>query len=132
MPVPDAVLLFAMDRAHARIQVKHHASVDRAAMRSNGSNSAMSGSGIFLLQRLFLMRIICASSNCQPSSYEKIAAKAAREGLDHIRFLLRLVELELIDREQRMVERRIRAARFPAVKISTHSTSPLSHRSTSR
>jgi PhoU domain/IstB-like ATP binding protein len=32
------------------------------------------------------------------------------------RFLLRLAELELIDRETRMVERRIRAARFPAVK----------------
>ena len=31
-------------------------------------------------------------------------------------YLLRLAELELIDRHQRMVERRIRAARFPAVK----------------
>ena len=48
--------------------------------------------------------------------YEKVAAEAAREGLDHVRYLLRLVELELIDRERRMVERRIRAARFPAVK----------------
>jgi DNA replication protein DnaC len=48
--------------------------------------------------------------------YEKLAAETSREGLDHIRFLLRLAELELIDRERRMVERRIRAARFPAVK----------------
>jgi len=48
--------------------------------------------------------------------YEKVALEAAREGQDHIRYLLRLVELELIDRERRMVERRIRAARFPAVK----------------
>jgi DNA replication protein DnaC len=48
--------------------------------------------------------------------YEKVAVEAAREGLDHVRFLLRLVELELIDRERRMVERRIRTARFPAVK----------------
>jgi IstB-like ATP binding protein len=48
--------------------------------------------------------------------YEKLAAEAAREGLDHVRFLLRLAELELIDRERRMVERRICAARFPAVK----------------
>jgi hypothetical protein len=30
-----------------------------------------------------------------------------------VRFLLRLAELELIDRERRMAERRIRAARFP-------------------
>jgi DNA replication protein DnaC len=48
--------------------------------------------------------------------YDKVAAEAAREGLDHVRFLLRLAELELIDRERRMVERRIRAAHFPAVK----------------
>lgn len=48
--------------------------------------------------------------------YEKVAAEAARDGHDHIRYLLRLVELELIDRERRMVERRIRAARFPATK----------------
>ena len=38
------------------------------------------------------------------------------EGLDHVQFLARLVELELIDRERRMVERRIKAAKFPAAK----------------
>ena len=47
---------------------------------------------------------------------EKVARECARDGVDHSRYLLRLVELELIDRERRMVERRIRAARFPAVK----------------
>ncbi len=36
--------------------------------------------------------------------------------MDHPEYLLRLAELELIDRHQRMVERHIRAARFPAVK----------------
>ena len=36
------------------------------------------------------------------------------------RYLVRLTELELIDRERRMVERRIRVAKFPAVK-SLHS-----------
>ena len=48
--------------------------------------------------------------------YDKVARDCAREGVDHPRYLLRLVELELIDRERRMVERRIKAARFPAVK----------------
>ena len=48
--------------------------------------------------------------------HEKVAREAAQEGFDHPRYLLRLAELELIDRERRMVERRIRAARFPAVK----------------
>ena len=48
--------------------------------------------------------------------YGKMAAQCAAEGVDHPQCLLRLAELELIDRHQRMVERRIRAARFPAVK----------------
>lgn len=48
--------------------------------------------------------------------YDKVACECARDGVDHPRYLLRLVELELIDRERRMVERRIKAARFPAVK----------------
>ena len=48
--------------------------------------------------------------------YEKVARECAQGGVDHTRYLLRLIELELIDRERRTIERRIRAARFPAVK----------------
>jgi len=48
--------------------------------------------------------------------HEKLARLCAAENMNHTRFLLRLAELELIDRERRMVERRIKAARFPAVK----------------
>ncbi len=48
--------------------------------------------------------------------YERLARQCATEGVDHVRFLLRLVELELIDRERRLVERRIKAARFPVAK----------------
>jgi DNA replication protein DnaC len=48
--------------------------------------------------------------------YDKVAQQCAAEGLDHPRYLLRLSELELIEREGRMVERRIREARFPTVK----------------
>ena len=48
--------------------------------------------------------------------YDKLARHCAAEGQDHVRFLARLVELELIDRERRMIERRIKAAKFPAVK----------------
>lgn len=50
------------------------------------------------------------------AEYERQAQDCARSGIDHVRYLLRLAELELIERERRMVERRIRAARFPAVK----------------
>ena len=48
--------------------------------------------------------------------YDRVARQCAAEGVDHPGFLLRLAELELIDRERRTIERRIRAARFPAVK----------------
>ena len=48
--------------------------------------------------------------------YDKLARQCAAEGADHVRYLVRLAELELIDRERRMVERRIKAARFPVVK----------------
>ncbi len=48
--------------------------------------------------------------------YDKQAKQCASEGVDHTRYLLRLTELELIDRERRMVERRIKQAKFPATK----------------
>lgn len=48
--------------------------------------------------------------------YDKVAQQCAREGVEHVQYLLRLCELELLDRERRAVERRIRAARFPVLK----------------
>ena len=48
--------------------------------------------------------------------YDKQARQCAAEGVDYPRYLLRLAELELIDRERRMIERRIKEAKFPAVK----------------
>ena len=48
--------------------------------------------------------------------YGKVAAQCAAEGVDHPGYLLRLSELELIDRHHRMVDRRIKAARFPVTK----------------
>jgi DNA replication protein DnaC len=48
--------------------------------------------------------------------HDRLARQCAAEGADHLRYLLRLAELELIEREGRMVERRIREAHFPTVK----------------
>ena len=48
--------------------------------------------------------------------YDKIAHQCAAEGVDYPRYLLRLVEAEIIERERRMVDRRIKAAKFPTVK----------------
>ena len=44
------------------------------------------------------------------------AQQCAAEKKDHVQYLLRLCELELIERERRMIERRIKAAKFPATK----------------
>ena len=48
--------------------------------------------------------------------YDKVAQQCAAEGVDFPRYLLRLSELELLDRERRATERRIRQAKFDAVK----------------
>jgi hypothetical protein len=58
--------------------------------------------------------------------YDKLAQQCAAEGVDHPRYLLRLAELELIDRERRMV-RRHGSRRRRAWIVST---SPRSLRST--
>ncbi len=48
--------------------------------------------------------------------YDKVARQCAAEGVDYPRYLLRLTEQELLDRERRATERRIHQARFPVVK----------------
>ena len=48
--------------------------------------------------------------------YGKVAQQCAVEGVDYESFLLRLSEQELIDRQRRMVERRIKQAKFPTLK----------------
>jgi len=48
--------------------------------------------------------------------YDKVARQCAQEKVDFPRYLLRLTELELLDRERRATERRIRQAKFPVSK----------------
>jgi len=48
--------------------------------------------------------------------YASIAAVCSQEGADYASNLLRLTERELLDRERRAAERRIKAAKFPVVK----------------
>ena len=47
---------------------------------------------------------------------EKVASRCAADNVDHLGFLLQLCELELIDRERRAAERRLKAAKFPTHK----------------
>ncbi len=48
--------------------------------------------------------------------YTALAASCSQERTDYPTYLLRLAERELIEREQRAAQRRVKAARFPVVK----------------
>lgn len=48
--------------------------------------------------------------------WEGAAASCAKEGRDYGDFLLQLTERELIEREQRAAQRRIKSAKFPLIK----------------
>ena len=51
-----------------------------------------------------------------PLEYDKQARLWAVEGRDHVQFLARLIELELIDRQRRMIERWIKEAKLPVTQ----------------
>jgi DNA replication protein DnaC len=49
-------------------------------------------------------------------NYRQFAVDASRTDLDYARYLLALAEQEVIQREHNMIQRRIKAARFPVLK----------------
>jgi len=68
-------------------------------------------STVLLKHHLKALRLPTILSEC-----DKVAARCATENVDHLGFLLQLCELELVDRERRAAERRLKAARFPTQK----------------
>ena len=66
---------------------------------------------VLLRHHLKTLRLPTMEREC-----EKVAARTAKENLDHLTFLLQLVELEMIDRKRRASERRLKAAKFPYQK----------------
>lgn len=54
-----------------------------------------------------------ADTSGRRAEAEKIAQRCAADNADHLAFLLPLLELELIERERKAAERRLKAARFP-------------------
>jgi DNA replication protein DnaC len=68
-------------------------------------------SAVLLKHHLKALRLPAFHAEC-----EKVAARCATENVDHLGFLLQLCELELIQREKRAAERRLKAARFPNPK----------------
>jgi DNA replication protein DnaC len=69
-------------------------------------------STVLLKHHLKALKLPTVLSEC-----DKVAARCAAENADHLTFLLQLCELELIERERKAAERRLKAARFPAAKL---------------
>ncbi|MGH9120869.1 MAG: ATP-binding protein, partial [Acidimicrobiales bacterium] len=66
---------------------------------------------VLLRHHLKALRLPTVGSEC-----EKVARQAAADNVDHLSYLLQLLELELLDREKRAAERRLKAAKFPTMK----------------
>jgi DNA replication protein DnaC len=69
-------------------------------------------STVLLKHHLKRLKLPTMNAEC-----EKIAARAAQDNVDHLAFLLQLCELELIERERKAAQRRLKAARFPGHKL---------------
>ena len=65
-------------------------------------------STVLLKHHLKALRMPTMRGEC-----EKVAQRCSQENVDHLGFLLQLSELELLDREKRAAERRLKSAKFP-------------------
>ena len=75
-------------------------------------NKIETKSTVLLAHHLKALKLPTMGAEC-----EKVAARAAKENADHLAFLLQLCELELLERERKAAERRLKAARFPNHKL---------------
>lgn len=75
-------------------------------------SSTTTKSTVLLKHHLKALRLPTMQAEC-----EKIAQRSAADNADHLSFLLQLCELELIERERRSAERRLKAAKFPSTKL---------------
>jgi len=70
-----------------------------------------SKSVVLLHHHLKALRLPTIGAEC-----EKVAHRAASDNIDHLTYLLQVTELELLERERKAAERRLKAARFPSMK----------------
>jgi len=73
--------------------------------------SLESKSLVLLRHHLKALRLPTIGAEC-----EKVARRAASDGVDHLSYLLQVTELELLERERKAAERRLKAARLPSLK----------------
>jgi len=70
-----------------------------------------SKSVVLLHHHLKALRLPTIGAEC-----EKVARRAASDGSDHLTYLLQICELELLERERKAAERRLKDARLPSIK----------------
>ena len=75
------------------------------------ANRKQSDSNDVLVQYLEYLKLSFALEHCR-----ELARLATEEHWDHLTFLTRVLEGEVLRRQNRSVERRIRLARFPVTK----------------
>jgi DNA replication protein DnaC len=66
---------------------------------------------VLLHHHLKALRLPTIGAEC-----EKVARRAASDNVDHLSYLLQVSELELLERERKASERRLKVARFPTLK----------------
>ena len=111
-----AVTLFALD-GHPHLQAFAIEPPDLRAYAALGRQGARlmkqleSTSLVLLHHHLKALRLPTITAEC-----EKLARQAAADNADHLTYLLQLTELELLERERKAAERRLKAAHFPTHK----------------
>ena len=75
-------------------------------------NKTETKSTVLLKHHLKALKLPTMHAEC-----EKIAQRCASDNADHLAYLLQLCELELIERERKAAERKLKMARFPAHKL---------------
>src|SRR5258707_12093852 len=74
-------------------------------------SKAQAKSTVLLKHHLKALKLPTMHAEC-----EAVAARCAKENVDHLGFLLQLCERELLERERRAAARRLKAAKLPTPK----------------
>ena len=118
----DAVkhlLLCRIERRPARLDLENYPHLPAAQVATTAASDYLALLGSLLMDTPQVLLDHHLKTLRLPTflrEYDKVAQQCAAEGVDFPRYLLRLSELELLDRERRATERRIRQAKFDVVK----------------
>ncbi len=105
----------ALPASAAQLEI-HYAPTEKCASFGMSASQESTSQTIVAPQVLLGNHLMALKLPTFAREYEKVALESAQDRADYPRYLLRLCDLEHIDREWRNVERRIRLARFTQIK----------------